>query len=203
MQRISRIIEDFPEDIFNKIENLISNNDSILSLNDVRYDQCDFSYTEIVEEIIKVKSLASIYQFCKKQIPILGLSQNAVRYYSSNMEQYPIARLRKLNKLQRILYTICYIYCRYQVFIDNLIASFMHYTILFRDKSKDYAEKAFAAHIAKIIKTTLRYQSFSDGLLVMKKNVLLKSNTIKKHMKLLRKRILKNLQNFLKSLTLI
>lgn len=160
MQRISRIIENFPEDIINKIENLISNNDSILSLNDVRYDQCDFSYTEIAEEIIKVKSLASIYQFCKKQIPILGLSQNAVRYYSSNVEQYPIARLRKLNKLQRILYTICYIYCRYQIFIDNLIASFMHYTVLFRDKSKDYAEKAFAAHIAKIIKNYPKVSKF-------------------------------------------
>jgi TnpA family transposase len=160
MQRISRVIDDFPEDIINKIENLISSNEGILSLNDVRYDQCDFSYTEIAEETTKVKNLASIYQFCKKQIPILGLSQNAVRYYSSNVEQYPIARLRKLSKLQSILYTLCYIYCRYQTFIDNLITSFMHYAVLFIDKSKDHGEKEFAAHAAKIVKSYPKVSKF-------------------------------------------
>lgn len=160
LQRIFKVIEGFPKDIINKVENLISGNEGILSLNDVRYDQCDFSYTELAEEAIKVKKLSSIYDFCKKKIPLLSLSQNAVRYYSSNVEQYPISRLRKLSKLQRILYSLCHIYCRYQTFVDNLITSFIHHVVILRDKSKAQGEKEFAAYAATVVQSYPKVSKF-------------------------------------------
>ena len=101
LQRISKIITTFPREINEKIDKLIINDDGILSLNDIRYNQKDFTYTEIIEEVKKVQELYSIYKFCKVQIAKLGLSQNAIRYYSGNVEQYLISGLRKI--LQKIL----------------------------------------------------------------------------------------------------
>jgi TnpA family transposase len=131
---------------------LIVNDDGIFSLNDVRYDQKDFAYTAIIEEVKKVQELSSIYEFCKVEMPKLELSQNAIRYYSSNIEQYPISRLRKLLKSQQYLYTICYIYHRYQMFMDNLISSFMHHSVKLEDVAKDFADAEFASHVGKIVK---------------------------------------------------
>ena len=161
LQRMAKVIDIFPNEIMTKIESLISNTSGILSFNVIRYDQSDFSYSEIAEEISKVRELSSLYLFCKQQIPNLGLSQNAIRYYSNNVEQYPVARLRKLTKLQRTLYAICYLYCRYQTFVDNLIISFMHYTVLLKDKAKEHGEKEFADNAAKIVKN---YPSVSQFL---------------------------------------
>ena len=152
LQRISKIITTFPIEVSEKIDKLITNDDGILSLNDVRYDQKDFTYTEIIEEVKKVQELSSIYKFCKVQIPKLGLSQNAIRYYSGNIEQYPISRLRKLLKNQQYLYAICYIYHRYQMFMDNLISSFMHHSVKLEGVAKDFADTEFASHIGKIVK---------------------------------------------------
>ena len=152
LQRISKIITTFPIEVSEKIDKLITNDDGILSLNDVRYDQKDFTYTEIIEEVKKVQELSSIYKFCKVQIPKLGLSQNAIRYYSGNIEQYPISRLRKLLKNQQYLYAICYIYHRYQMFADNLISSFMHHSVKLEGVAKDFADTEFASHVGKIVK---------------------------------------------------
>lgn len=160
LQRIFKVIVGLPKDIIDKVENLISSNEGILSLNDVRYDQCDFSYTELAEEVTKVRKLSSIYEFCKKKIPLMSISQNAIRYYSSNVEQYPISRLRKLSKLQRILYCLCHIYCRYQTFVDNLITSFIHYCVMFKDKSKAHGEKEFAAYASKVVKSYPKVSKF-------------------------------------------
>ncbi len=79
MRRISKVIDGFPLKVMNEIEELISHTSGLVSLNDIRYDQSDFSYSEIIEETSKVRELSSLYLFCKQQIPILGLSQNAIR----------------------------------------------------------------------------------------------------------------------------
>ena len=152
LRRISNLIEKFPSEISIQLDDLISDDEGILSLNDVRYDQRDFTYTEIAKEVEKVSSLCKIYEFCKNQIPELKLSVNAIRYYSNNVEQYPISRLRKMSKVLRYLHALCYIYTRYQVFVDNLITSFMHHVVLLKDAAKDYVDTEFTVQLTNIIK---------------------------------------------------
>ena len=60
LQKISKIIATFLTELSEKIDKLIANDNGILSLNDVRYDQKDFTYTVIVGEIRKVQGLISI-----------------------------------------------------------------------------------------------------------------------------------------------
>lgn len=151
-KRISSIVAKFPLEIHNQLDDLISSDDGILSLNDVRYDQKDFSYTEVIEEVKKVTSLTEIYKFCKAQMSKLGVSKNAIRYYSSNVEQYPIYRLRRMSKTQRYLYALCYVHTRYRMFMDNLIASFMHHVVLLNDTVKNSADNEVIVQLSKIIK---------------------------------------------------
>lgn len=99
------------------LDDLLSSDETIVSLNTIRYDQIDFSYTEVKNEVIKVNQLDKIYHSSKKICEIIGLSQNAIQYYAREVEQYPPARLRKMSQAQQYLRIICYIHQRYQLFL--------------------------------------------------------------------------------------
>lgn len=139
--RLDKILLQLSDNIQTKLEALIKNNDGLTQLNIMRYDQKDFKYHSIRDEVKKARSLSELYSFAKTFIPELTLSTNAVRYYASLVEQYPASRLRKLNKSQQWLYVLCFVFYRYQVFIENLITSFMmHVKVLISD-GVDYANK--------------------------------------------------------------
>lgn len=106
---------------------LIDNEDGLSRLNAIRCDQADFNYQSLQAELNKLNDIADLYPFSQTFMPTLSLSRNAIRYYASIAEQYPAARLRKFSKTQQSLYVLCFIYHRYQEFIDNLIISFLHY----------------------------------------------------------------------------
>ncbi len=103
-------------------------------------DQKDFTYTALKLEVQKALQIKELYQLCKTLIPSLQLSNNAVRYYGTLAEQYTASRLRKLKKPQQSLHMLCFIFHRYQEFMDNLITSFMFHQRAFVREAKDYAD---------------------------------------------------------------
>ena len=103
-------------------------------------DQKDFSYTALKLEVKKAEKIKELYQLCKTLVPSLQLSNNAVRYYGSLAEQYTPSRLRKLKKPQQWLHMLCFIFNRYQEFMDNLITSFMYHLRAFVDEAKEHAD---------------------------------------------------------------
>ncbi len=139
-ERLNHILGQLPDNIQTKLEALIKNDDGLTQLNVMRYDQKDFKYHSIRDEVKKAHSFSELYIFGKTFIPKLSLSTNAVRYYASLVEQYTAAWLRKLNKPQQWLYLLCFSFYRYQVFINNLITSFMIHVKLLMSEGADYAK---------------------------------------------------------------
>lgn len=125
--------------------------DIIVELNTIRYDQKDFKYTAAHLEIKKVKKIAPLYKFAKLFLPTLNISKNSIKHYSDLTENYSASRLRKLRKPQQFLYILCFIYHRYQQFMDNLIITFMYHVNAIIDKGKEYAQDAFTKHSTSLI----------------------------------------------------
>ena len=117
----------------------------------MRADQKDFQYTAVKMEVKKARKIADLYQYAHAFAPDLGVSKNAIRYYADLTEQYTASRLRRLSKPQQKLHVICFIYHRYQQFMDNLITSFMYHIRSILTKGKAHADTAEAEHNAKLV----------------------------------------------------
>lgn len=138
--RLEKIVQEIPSDLNRQLEEIIKNDDGFTQLNVIRMDQKNFSYTALKLEVKKATKIKELYRLCKTLIPSLQLSNNAVRYYGSLAEQYTPSRLRKLKKPQQWLHMLCFIFNRYQEFMDNLITTFMYHIRAFVNEAKDYAD---------------------------------------------------------------
>jgi TnpA family transposase len=149
--RLSTIISSIPSHIQGQLETIIKNDGGISQLSVAKTDQRDFQYTAIKQEVAKAHSLSALYQFAEAFIPELKVSKNAIRYYATLTEQYSASRLRRLDKKQQHLHLICFVYHRYQEFMDNLICSFMVRMKQTITKSTEYAEEQASQHNSAII----------------------------------------------------
>lgn len=150
-KRMTSIVSSVPNHIQIKLFELIQHEDGLTQLNLMRADQRDFQYTALRLEVEKVKKLSHIYPFCKSFVPKLDISKNAIRYYAELTEQYPPARLKDLVKSKQLLHLICFIYHRYQQFMDNLIVTFIYHVRCILDSARAYAEQEFLQHGSKLI----------------------------------------------------
>lgn len=150
-KRFNKIMATIPTHCQNKLSELIKNVDGITALNTIRSDQKDFQYTALRAEVNKVCELSDLYYFSKQIIPTFKLSKNAVRYYADVAAQYPASRLRKLNKTLQWLYTLCFVYHRYQQLLDNLIISFIYHVRAIMDAGKTYADVALMKYSASLV----------------------------------------------------
>ena len=121
-------------------ENEPEEDDIIIDLGNIRYDQKDFKYTALRLEIKKLQKIKPLYEFGKLFLPTLNISKNSITYYADLTHNYSTSRLKKLIKPQQFLYVLCFIHHRYQQFIDNLIITFMYHVNLLLEKAKVYAK---------------------------------------------------------------
>ncbi len=149
--RLSAVVSDMPVQIKHLLDAIIKNDGGISQLNIAKTDQRDFQYKAIKQEIEKANLLSPLYQFAQAFIPKLKISKNTVRYYAKLTEQYPVSRLRKLDKKQQYLHVICFVYHRYQQFMDNLICSFMVRMKQLIAKSNEYAQEQASKHNGAIV----------------------------------------------------
>jgi hypothetical protein len=56
------------------------NNDIIIDLGNIRYDQKDFKYTALRLEIKKIQKIKPLYEFGKLFLPTLNISKNSISY---------------------------------------------------------------------------------------------------------------------------
>jgi TnpA family transposase len=153
--RLSLLVNEMPKDIQDKLGSLISNtkdnkDNGIIKLSIIKQDQKDFNYTAFTQEIEKAKGIADLYLFSKTFLSTSELATNTIRYYADITENYPVSRLRKLNANLQKFYTLCFIYHRYQQFMDNLVISFRYHVQLILDGGKARAEVAFMQHAASL-----------------------------------------------------
>ena len=148
--RLNNIISLIPDNIKLQLQEVANNGDSIKQLNVIRCDQKDFQYTAVKLEVRKAQELSDLYQFCKTFIPQLGISRNSIRYYADLVENYYASRLRKMSGVQQHLYLICFIFNRYQQFMDNLITTFQYHMGAILEGAKDYANDAAMKYAASV-----------------------------------------------------
>lgn len=139
--RLEKIVQEIPSHLSKKLEEIIKNDSGLTQLSVIQMDQKDFSYRALKIEVKKAEQIRGLYHLCKTLISSLQLSNNAVRYYGSLAEEYTPSRLRKLKKPQQWLHMLCFIFNRYQEFMDNLITSFMYHLRAFNNEAKEYADK--------------------------------------------------------------
>ena len=156
MAKLHHLIEGIPQNIKDELTSLVHNDntddDKVITLQSIRYDQQDFSYTEVRGGVNKINALSKLYQFSKPFLLKTQFAQNAIRYYSELVEQYPVARLRKLSLDIQYLYSICFIYHRYQVLADQAIISFIHHILLLKADIKEHVDTQMSHHIVSIVK---------------------------------------------------
>jgi TnpA family transposase len=149
--RINKLVSTIPDEQLKTLSDLMHKEDGITHLNIIRADQKDFQFTAVRSEVKKAKNIAILYEFSKEFIPTLKISKNAVRYYAGIAEQYPASRLRQINQLQQYLYTICFVYHRYQQIMDNLIISFIYHVRSIMDAGTVYAATAMMEHASRVV----------------------------------------------------
>ena len=156
--QLNHLILSIPQNIQSELDKIIGTSEDdvskdsiIVELNTIRYDQKDFKYTAANLEIKKVKKIAPLYKFAKLFLPTLNISKNSLKHYSDLTENYSASRLRKLRKPQQFLYILCFIYHRYQQFMDNLIITFQYHVNIIIDKGKESAQDAFTKHNTSLI----------------------------------------------------
>ncbi len=150
-KRLNAIIMAIPTFEKDQLSLLLNRDDGITKLNIIRADQKDFQYTAVKAEVDKALRIVDLYTFATQFIPTLQLSKNAIRYYADIADQYAASRLRRLNKPQQWLHTLCFVYHRYQQIMDNLIVTFNYHTRAIMDAGKTYASIAQMEHSSGIV----------------------------------------------------
>jgi TnpA family transposase len=85
-----------------------------------------------------------IYQFAKKLIPKFNISQQNLYYLASLIHYYSITKLKRFKTHhQSYLYLLCYLWQRYQQFVDNLVEAFSYHQRDFDEGSKNLAREQF------------------------------------------------------------
>lgn len=72
-----------------------------------------------------------------------------LRYYANLTDQYPPARLRDMVKEKQLLHLLCFVYHRYQEFMDNMIITFIYHVRGLLEAGKSSANIAFLQHGAQ------------------------------------------------------
>jgi len=149
--RLNKLMGSLPNKTQDQLKALIKNDDGLTELNVLRADQKDFQYTAVRLEVEKANKIFTLYQLAKTLLPKTKLSKNAIQYYADMTEEYAAFRLRKLAPSRQWLHLLCFVYHRYQQFMDNLIISFMYHvrsTVLL---GNDYIETAKIEHHKKLV----------------------------------------------------
>ena len=154
--QLNKILLKIPEHIQNQLNKIIGDddfpdNEIVLMLNSLRYDQKDFKYTALKLEIEKVEKIAPLYGFSKLFLPTLNISKNSIGHYADLTSNYSTSRLKKLRKTQQYLYVLCFINYRYQQFIDNLIISFEYHVSKLKERAKDFADEACLKYVQSLV----------------------------------------------------
>lgn len=133
---INPTIENAIEILLNKTEQ-----ETNYLLSQVRVPAKGFNYTQIYEEIKKLKIITPLFEISKNILNTLDLSISTINYFSEIMRNYNISKLKKLNKSRRFLLILCFVYQKYLKITDNLVKTYLHLMGKYSDEVKTLVKK--------------------------------------------------------------
>ncbi len=123
------------------LDQLLEKKDLIYEITDLKKSPKNFQFNQIQKEIQKHDIYYSVYNFTKKLLPALKISQQNIEYYAQLANHYNRTRLNNFKKGKSYLYLLCYIYYKFQRIQDQLIETLFHYVDLYTNDAKEYAKK--------------------------------------------------------------
>jgi TnpA family transposase len=122
---------------------LLEDSTGLYEITQLKREPRDFSLTEIKREIQRGEKLHFFYQIAEKLLPIMGISNESIKYYASLVSYYSVNRLKQLNEWTVYIYLICFTYHRYQQMLDNLINCLIYRVRHYNDQAKNAAKEHF------------------------------------------------------------
>lgn len=148
--RMAKIIRDsLSKESTKALQDLMSQDDTLLELAALKQDAKDFKWGELNSECTKLDRLEFLYKVSCTVLPQLKISQQNINYYASLAYYYNIYELRRFNLEQSALYLLCYVWQKYQKIVDNLADAFCHKVKKFDDDAKKAAAQKILEEQAK------------------------------------------------------
>jgi len=123
------------------LKKLLIDSEGLYEITQLKHEPKDFSVGEIKREINRGQQIQPLYQIIKNLLPILGISNESVKYYSSLVDYYSVYKLKRFNEWIVYIYLLCFIYHRYQRMNDNLINTLIYNVRHYIDESKFTAKE--------------------------------------------------------------
>ncbi len=140
-KRLSEICKKFVEAKTKKIiKELLKSKNSFSSLEQIKNDVKDFSFTEGRKEMERHKNLKPLFKSSIKALEQAQLPKKTIEFYGSLVNFYGIYMLKRMPINQVYLYLLCYAFTRYQKVNDNLVQFFKYYASQFHERSKKYSK---------------------------------------------------------------
>ncbi|SHJ31671.1 Transposase and inactivated derivatives, TnpA family [Rubritalea squalenifaciens DSM 18772] len=134
-----------PSDV-QALDQLIHPDSGSYEITQLKREPKDFSASEIKREVERGKQILQLYRRSKIILPVLGLSNESIKYFSSLVTYYSVFRLRRFDPGVVHVYLLCFIHHRYQRHHDNLLASLIHSVRKFSDRAKESARQRVYEH---------------------------------------------------------
>ncbi|MCP4268038.1 MAG: Tn3 family transposase [Candidatus Brocadiaceae bacterium] len=128
-------------DIAESLDKLLSADEGMYELTLLKKEPKNFSYKVIVCEIQKREAICQVYDFARKFLPTLGISNENIRYYATLAGYYNIYRLRRMKRETVSIYLICFVFHRYQKINDDLIRAFIYYVSKYINEARKAAKE--------------------------------------------------------------
>ena len=123
------------------MNNLLCADEYLHALTLLKKEPKDFSHKEIVQEVSRRESLTDVYEFARKLIPMLGISNENIKYYASLVDYYTVYKLKRMRRETTYVYLICFIFNRFQKINDNLVNTFIYYVNKYTDEAERKARE--------------------------------------------------------------
>jgi len=120
---------------------LINDSLGLYEITQIKHEPKDFSLGEIKREINRGKQLKHLYLLTQKLMPILGISNESIKYYVSMVDYYSVYKLKQLNEWIGFVYLLCFVIHRYQRIHDNLINTLIYNVRHYINESKFIAKE--------------------------------------------------------------
>ncbi|HEY8803638.1 MAG TPA: Tn3 family transposase, partial [Clostridium sp.] len=128
------------------LNQLLKDSLGLYEITQIKHEPKDFSLGEIKREINRGKQIKHLYLLTQKLMPILGISNESIKYYASLVDYYSVYKIKQLNEWIGFVYLLCFVLHRYQSMHDILINTLIYNVRHYIDESKSKVEQVYESY---------------------------------------------------------
>jgi TnpA family transposase len=148
------------------LNQLLNDSSGLYEITQIKHEPKDFSLGEIKREINRGKQIKHLYMLTQKLMPLLGVSNESIKYYASLVDYYSVYKIKQLNEWIGFVYLLCFVRHRYQsmhdILINTLIYNVRHYLDESKSKAKEQIYESYTETSQNIKKAGQVLKIFTD-----------------------------------------